>query len=135
MIIPNDTVVAVADGQSLRLFRNKAAEPHITLEAMPDPSLDIRNEGSGMRHRSTSANPDRSRLAEDDHAASVAGYLNSRVLAGEVGKLVVIADPRTLGEMRKHFHTALTSALIGEIAKDLAGQSVESIKEALGRAS
>jgi protein required for attachment to host cells len=135
MIIPNDTVIAVADGQSLRLFRNKAAEPYIALEAMPDASIEIRNEGSGMRHRSTGANPDRSRLAEDDHAASVASYLNRQVIAGEVGQLVVIADPRTLGEMRKHFHPAVASALVGEIAKDLTGQSVESIKAALVKAS
>ncbi len=134
MIIPNGTTVAVADGGKLRLFRNKGAEPHIVLEALPEPEIESHNEGSGSRHRSTSANPDRSRLAEDDHASSTAGYLNRQVLDGKVEKLIVIADPRSLGEMRKHFHAATVAILIGEIAKDLAGHSIDAIKETLGKA-
>lgn len=134
MIIPNDTHVAIADGAALRLFRNRAAEPHIDLEALPEPAIEARNEGSGGRHRNTGANPDRSRLAEDDHAFSVAAYLNGQVLSGAIGRLVIVADPRTLGEMRRHFHPALVQALLGEIARDLTGHSVESIRDALGRA-
>ena len=80
------------------------------------------------------ANPDRSRLAEDDHASSIAAYLNHQVLAGKIGKLVVIADPRTLGEMRRHFHAATTAVLVGEIAKDLTGHPVDAIKETLVKA-
>jgi len=134
MIVPNDTTVAVADGGKLRMFRNKGAEPHVILEAMPDAHIESHNEGSGGRHRSVAANPDRSRLAEDDHAASTAAFLNQQVLGGKIGKLIVVADPRTLGELRKHLHAATKSHLVGEIAKDLAGHSVEAIKEALVKA-
>jgi len=31
MILPNETTVAVVDGEKLRLFRNKGMEPHIKL--------------------------------------------------------------------------------------------------------
>ena len=31
MILPNDTTVAVVDGEKLRLFRNKGMEPRIQL--------------------------------------------------------------------------------------------------------
>lgn len=134
MIVPNDTMIAVADGGKLRLFRNKGAEPHITLDEVPDAHIESHNEGSGSRHRSAAANPDRSRLAEDDHASSTASYLNQQVLGGKIAKLIVVADPRTLGEMRKHFHAATKSVLVGEIAKDLAGHSVDAIKEALVKA-
>lgn len=134
MILPNDTTVAVADGRKLRLFRNKGVEPHIDLVALDGPEIDAGNQGSGVRHRSTSANPDDARLAEDDFAAAAAAYLNRSALAGDISSLYVIADPRTLGEMRRHFHEAVRSKLVGELAKDLAGHTVEGIEAALGRA-
>jgi protein required for attachment to host cells len=31
MILPDETTVAVVDGEKLRLFRNKGMEPHIKL--------------------------------------------------------------------------------------------------------
>lgn len=134
MIIPIDTLVAVADGTKCRLFRNRGAEPHVVLHELPEVDIDSHNVGSGTRHRSATANPDRSRLEEDDHASSASALLNRMVLEGKVENLVLIADPRTLGEMRKQFHAATSAILIGEIAKDLTGHSVEAITDALGKA-
>ena len=133
MILPNDATVAVADGEKLRLFRNKGMEPNIRLVALEPPEIAAVNQGSGMRHRSTPANPDDSRLDEDDFAAAAAGYLNRQVLEGRIGTLYVIADPRTLGEMRRHYHHEVRSRLIGELAKDLKGHTVEAIVAALAR--
>ncbi|MDX8449469.1 MULTISPECIES: host attachment protein [Mesorhizobium] len=45
--------------------------------------------------------PNATRLREDDFAASIASYLNRRVREEACEHLLVIADPRTLGEMRK----------------------------------
>lgn len=131
MILPNDTTVAVADGSKMRLFRNKGIEPSIRLVAMPDPDVDAVNQGSGGRHRSLSLNPDAGRLKEDDFAAAAAEYLNRQVLAGEIGAFFVIADPRTLGEMRRHFHDSVRAKLVGDLAKDLTGHSTEAIAAAL----
>lgn len=39
MILPNDAIVAVVDGERLRLFRNKGLEPHIRLVAIETPDL------------------------------------------------------------------------------------------------
>jgi protein required for attachment to host cells len=58
MILPNDTMVAVADGEKLRLFRNKGMEPHIELAEEAADGVQAANQGSGGRHRSSSANPD-----------------------------------------------------------------------------
>lgn len=131
MIMPNDTTVAVVDGTKMRLFRNKGVEPHISLVALADPELDPANHGSGGRHRSAAANPDDSRLAEDDFAAAAADYLNRQVLEGGIGALYIIADPRTLGEMRRNFHATVTSKLVGELAKDLTGHSIDAIEATL----
>ena len=133
MILPNETTVAVVDGENLRLFRNKGHEPHIELVALPDPDIAADNQGSGRRHRNTTANPDAGRLAEDNFAAAVAGYLNRQVLAGSIADLFVIADPRTLGEMRLHFHDSLKAKLVGDLAKDLTARSVTDIAETLAR--
>lgn len=133
MILPNDTTVAVADGAKMRLFRNKGVEPQIRLVALPDPEIGAANQGSGGRHRSIAGNPDAGRLAEDNHAAAAAEYLNRQVLAGDIGALFVVADARTLGEMRRHFHEALQAKLVGDLAKDLTGHTAEAIAEALAK--
>lgn len=134
MILPNGTTVAVVDGETLRLFRNKAHEPGIDLVALDRPAIDHAKRGSGGRHRSSSANPDRARLAEDAFAAAATDYLNRQAVAGAFSRLVVVADPRTLGEMRRHYHEALVSRLAGDIALDLAGRDKDAIEAALRRA-
>jgi protein required for attachment to host cells len=134
MILPNDTTIAVVDGKKLRLFRNRGVEPRIQLVEESAAGIQPANQGSGARHRSTSANPDRSRLEEDDFAASTAAHLNRLMLDGEIVSLFVIADPRTLGEMRRHFHDVTRENLVGDMAKDLTGSSVETIENALARA-
>jgi protein required for attachment to host cells len=134
MILPNDTTIAVVDGEKLRLFRNKGMEPHIKLTEEVVAGIRPSNQGSGARHRSTTANPDRWRLEEDDFAASAAAHLNRLVLDGAIASLFIIADPRTLGELRRHFHDATRECLIGELARDLTDSSVGKIEAALARA-
>ena len=134
MILPNGTLVAVLDGTSMRLFRNKGHEPHVELAALDVPDLSQLNSGSGGRHRSSAANPDDSRLSEDNFAASAAAYLNSEALAGRVDHALVIADPRTLGELRKHFHETLSTKLVGELARNLAHHTPSEIEAAVASA-
>jgi protein required for attachment to host cells len=131
MILPNGTVVAVVDGERMRLFCNRGHEPHIELIELPKLHPAAAGAGSGGRHHSSTANPDSYRLREDDFAAAAAGYLNREALAGAFEHVLIIADPRTLGELRKHFHASLTAKLVGELGKDLAAQSVEAIKDAI----
>ena len=89
---------------------------------------------SGARHQSSSANPDDSQVEEDSFAAGIADLLNRRVLDGKIANLIVIAAPRTLGELRKHYHKELSAKLVGEIAKDLTGQSVQDIEKSIAAA-
>jgi protein required for attachment to host cells len=131
MIVPNDAVIAVIDGKRLRLFRNKGHEPHVDLVQLEEPTPEPTNAGSGTHHHSSLANPDSRRMKEDDFAAAAAGYLNREVLQGRIRQLIVIADPRSLGELRRHFHSALTERLLAEIDKDLTGQSTDEIQAIL----
>jgi hypothetical protein len=40
-------------------------------------------------------------------------------------------DPRTFGELRKHYHKSLSAILVGEIEKDLTGHNIQDIEKAL----
>ena len=131
MQLPKGAILAVADGEKLSLFRNSGDETHPKLAALPDAEVGTDNKGSGGRHHSSSANPDDKRLDEDGFAAGVAALLNKRVLGGHVEHLVIIADPKTLGEMRKHYHAKLSAVLLKEIAKDLTGHSAGDIEKTL----
>lgn len=134
MQLPKGTTVAVADGERLSLFRNSGDEAHPKLTAVTEPDIDTSNKGSGGRHHSSSANPDDKRLDEDSFASGIAALLNKRVVDGHIKDLVVIADPKTLGEMRKHYHAKLSGALLKEIPKDLTGHSAADIEKTLAAA-
>jgi len=134
MILPHGTIVAVADGAVLKLFRNQGTEPEINLVEFAHPAVVPTNPGSGSRHRSDSSNPDPHRKAEDGFAAASATQLNHLALDGSLERLFVIADPRTLGELRKHFHPTLQTKIVGELHKDLTDHSVHDIVIAIRHA-
>ena len=134
MLLPNGTTIAVVDGTKLHLYENSGDEANPSLKALAEPGISGDNKGSGGRHHSSSANPDDSRLEEDSYAAATAAWLNQQVLSGNIGQLVVIAAPKTLGELRKHFHKKLEEKLLGELSKDLTGHSISEIAAALTKA-
>jgi protein required for attachment to host cells len=96
MVLPTGATVAVADGETVRLFHNTGVKPGVHLveitAAPPTPA----HAGSGAHHHTGSANPDRRRLVEDDFAAAMAAFLNKLSLDGTIEHMVVVSDPRTL---------------------------------------
>lgn len=134
MNIPQGTIVAVADGEILNLFRNTGTEEAPSLTAIPDVDVSTENTGSGGRHHSSSANPDASQQSEDSFAAGIVEILNRRVLSHRIENLIIVAAPRTLGELRKHYHKALSAILLGEIAKDLTGHSTADVEKTIAAA-
>lgn len=131
MQLSNGTIIAVCDGEKLNLFRNKGNEQSPELVSMNVDEVDTDNKSSGGRHQSSAANPDRSQIEEDSFAAGAANVLNGLVLGGKAQQLVIVAAPRTLGEMRKHYHAKLEQVSKLELAKDLTGHSTAEITKAL----
>ncbi len=129
MKIPNGATIAVADGELLNLFRNGGDEASPKLTALPKAAISTENMGSGGRHQSSSANPSDSQQNEDSFAAGTAEMLNKRVLDGDITHLIIVAAPRTLGELRKHYHKSLSAVLVGEVAKDLTGHSIADVEK------
>ncbi|MGI4817715.1 host attachment family protein [Brevundimonas sp.] len=126
MNLPTNALVAVVDGENLRLFRNTGTATDVQLKGIETPALEERVSGSAGRI-SSDANPDNDTQAEDGHAMSVAEALNGWALKNKFDKLVVIAAPKTMGELRKHWHKEVEGAIIGEITKTLTNASPEDI--------
>jgi protein required for attachment to host cells len=127
MILPTGTTVAVADGETIRLFHNTGVKPGVHLVEITAAPPTSAHSGPGARHRTGSANPDGRRLVEDDFASATAAFLNKLSLDGTIEHLVVVSDPRTLGEMRKHFNRDLRGKILGELPKDFSHRPLEDI--------
>lgn len=132
MKLPKGTLVAVVDGEKLALFEN-TGQQEVTLSARPAPAIEDRASGAAGR-LSSEANPDNDTQAEDGFAMGVADVLNKWVLTNKVDNLLVIAAPKTLGQLRKGWHKETENKLVGEIAKDLTGHSTDDIAAAIEKA-
>ncbi|MGE4323836.1 MAG: host attachment family protein, partial [Sphingobium sp.] len=140
MQIEHDAVVLVADGRKLLFFRNKgdAAYPRLEAEAVTSQHNPAdREQSSDAAGRSSSPQGGRQSsmeevdfhdLEEQRFAADAVAILNRRALGNDYEKLIIVAPPPALGEMRKHYHKAVENRLIGEIAKDLVNHPVPDIE-------
>ena len=135
MKLPANAHVAIVDGQRFVLMRNCGTGDAPTLEFEEEPDVTDMGESGAFGHHDTDAKSDNSRTMDKlDHAAGVAGWLNRAVLTHKVAQLLVVADPDTLGEMRRHYHKTLEAALIGEIDKQLTGMPGPDIEKAIAAA-
>ncbi len=131
MQLPHGVIVALVDGKHFELHRNSGDEASPDLSAMETPNLDESNKGGGAGRDSSSANPTGHQIDEDAHAAAATEWLNQQVLGHKIEKLVIVASPRTLGEMRRHYHKQLEVALVADLSKDLIGKSGAELVAAL----
>ena len=126
MQLPHGAHVAVADGERFVLFRNDGDAAIINLVDAVSPEVET--------SKRSGASPEVRDLDERGHAAGVAALLNKRVLDNDIEKLLIVADPHTLGVMRGHYHGELEKRLIGEIAKTLTNADTAQIEQAISAA-
>ena len=144
MQVPHNTMVMVADGKKMLFFRNEgdAEFPKLEVERkrehddLADAELRTAKAGrtfdaSGGAGRSAYEETDFHQLAEERFAAESADMLKRWALRNDFESLIVVAPPKTLGEMRKHYHKEVEKRLTGEIAKDLTGHPVPEIEKIL----
>ena len=132
MKLPHNAHVALLDGESFTLFRNDGQIFEPKLAEVTRPKLDPTNFSAGVRHQDDiGQHRGRTQLDELAHGAAATAWLNAKAIAGEIEALLVIADPKTLGEMRQHYHTELTQRIVGEIDKTLTGQPIAKIEAAI----
>jgi protein required for attachment to host cells len=147
MEIANSTCVLVTDGRKSLFFRNlgDAEFPRLALlRSWEDDNPADREQGTGPPGRtfaSLLAGTGRSAKAETDFheqeearfTARMAEFLCKQALAHEIGDLIVVAPPRTLGLLRKHYHKAVKGRIVAEIGKDLVKHPVDEIERLIGR--
>jgi protein required for attachment to host cells len=133
----------VADGKKSLFFRNEGDGdfPHLIVERKDghsDPEdREIKSDAPGRAFssvgsdRSAYEETDFHQLEEERFAAETAEVLKQRALRNEYDSLIVVAPPRTLGALRKHYHKEVEKRLAGEIAKDLTGHPVAEIERIL----
>lgn len=151
MQVPHNAFVVVADGRKMLFLRNEgdAVHPNLQVEKkLVDKHNPNHHEqasdlaGGAMGTRTAGAQwgggnmeeVDFHQLEEDRFAAETAQLLKERALRNDFESLIIIAPPRTLGELRKHYHKEVSERLKGEIDKDLTGHTVPQIEQALLKA-
>lgn len=132
MKVPHKAQVALVDGERFVVLRNDGQIHEPKLAKVAEPDLEATNFSAGVKHQDhvgqRTGSTDLNELA---HGAAVAEWLNAKAIAGEYDDLVIIADPKTLGEMRRHYHVELKNRLAGEIDKTLTSEPLERIEKAL----
>jgi protein required for attachment to host cells len=135
MKCPHNAHVAVVDGERFLLLRNEGQIFEPKLKVVAEPDLEATNYSAGVKHQDEGGQRHgRTDLEELAHAAAASEWLNARAIEGEIGDLLVIADPKSLGEMRRHYHKELQARLVGELDKALAGEPLPMLEKAIANA-
>ena len=141
MRLSHNSLVVVADGRKALFFRNEGDNEHPNLKVMEaseqsnpahrEQATDLAGQQSSPQGdgRGAYQTVDYHQQQEDRFAADTADRLKSGALANEYDHLVIVAPPRTLGELRKHYHGEVERRIAGEIAKDLTGHPVDQIEK------
>lgn len=145
MDIPHKAWVLVADGERFVVFENHGDADLLDLrtvgaEAISNPPDRLqgsdrpgRLSDNGVNQKSSVAETDWHVIEKVHFAERAAGLLKDWALRKRFDDLVVIADPRTLGTLRKHYHAAVSNKVRAEIDKDFTHLPVNEIETALAR--
>lgn len=137
MNLRHDALVLVADGQKFLLLRNDGdvRTPSLKLVVSHDrrgvPSRAMGSDAPGRVFSGAGGTPsavdgtDLHQQAEDRFAADAATVLDRH--AGDGHDLIVVAPPRTLAELRRHYSRAVSARLVAEVDKDLTKHPVDQI--------
>ncbi|HSM19449.1 MAG TPA: host attachment protein [Hyphomicrobiales bacterium] len=129
---PTRSWIVVADGASARIFENHgpgkglSARPAEEMHHATPPSRDIDADRPGRSHDRmgpgrhameppTDAHREEKRRFADD----LARHLNEAAQGGSFDRLILVAAPKTLGDLRQALGKAAAAKLDGELAKDL----------------
>ena len=126
MQLPANAHVAIVDGETFKLVRNGGTSDAPKLSPVDAPAVDDEHRASGGRHNANVEKQGHS-MEEVGHAMGVVEALNHMAKTNKIEALVVIADPKTLGELRKGYHGALEKLVVKEIAKTLGNSDAAQI--------
>lgn len=135
MKVPPNALVALANGERFVLLRNNGGVFDPKLERISELDLELTNFSAGVRHQDPAGQRNGSSdIDELAHGAAIAEYLNKFALKNQLQEIVIAADSKTLGQIRKHCHKELEKLIVGEVAKDLINSPLPEIERILADA-
>ncbi len=139
--ITKGTWVLVTDSEKALFLENQVdgEDPHLTVvkKTEQDNPSDLeqsanrpgRMHDGGPGQRSALDDTDWHELAKERFAADLSDLLYERAHRGDFQKLVLVASPQILGELRKNLHVTVTDKVIGEVAKTLSNHPINEIED------
>lgn len=139
------THVVVADSEKLLIFENAGDTeiPVFRVERKQEQDNPPTHEQGANRpgryhdgpspHRSAVGETDWHRLGKERFADEIADLLYRRVHAGTMERIVLVAAPLILGELRQKLHKEVAERIVAEIDKTLTNHPVHEIETILNR--
>ena len=136
-----NTWIVVADGEKVLYLRNETDGENPNFEVVrketQDNPKDIDQSANRPGRVGQSANPGKSayddtdwhELAKERFAAELAEDLYKRAHAGEFDRLVLVASPQILGQLREELHQEVTDRIVAEVDKTLTNHPVHEIEK------
>ncbi len=141
--LEHDMFVVVADGEKALFLRNEGDALYPNLEVVREireENPPTREQGSDRPgrfndgpsvHRSAVADTDWHRAQKEKFADDIADRLYRLAHRGDFDKLVIVAPPLVLGEMRRKLHKEVSDRIVGEVPKTLTNHPVYEIEKLL----
>ncbi|MBR1155062.1 host attachment family protein [Bradyrhizobium sp. JYMT SZCCT0428] len=138
--IPHNALILVGDGQKALFLRNKGTAHQVRLvveriiERDNPPTREQGTDRPGRSNasvgvgRSAMEETDWHHIAEERFAGELADALYRHAHANLFQKLVIIAPPKVLGNLRKALHAEVIARVIAEIPKELTSHPVVEIE-------
>lgn len=140
------TWVLVADSEKALFLENTtdAQNPNLKVRRKDEQENPSDREQSANRpgrfndgpsvHRSAVDDTDWHQLAKERFASDLADRLYKMAHKGKFDRLVLVAAPEVLGELRKNLHKEVADCVVGEVAKNLTNHETSKIEEMVKKA-
>lgn len=142
--LPHGGMILIADGKKALFLRNAGDErfPNLQIEsafeqenpATWEQGADRPGRGfarAGTNRRSSVQTTDWHDLSKHRFARKAAATMESLLRNRAIKKIIVVAPPRTLADLRQAFHQDVKTRIVAEFAKDLTRCRLDEIERYL----
>ena len=138
--VPHNALVLVGDGQKALFLRNKGNPRRVALaveQILERDNPPTREQGTDRPGRASASvgaarsamdEADWHHIAKERFAGELAEALYRHARANRFEKLVIIAPPKVLGELRKAFHPEVAGRIAAELSKELTSHPIAEIE-------
>jgi protein required for attachment to host cells len=142
-VLTNGTWVLIADGEKALFLRNRVDAIAPTLDVVRKSENDNpsnleqstdrpgRKQDAGAGQRSAMEDTDWHRLSKERFAHDLADILYKYAHRGAFDRIVLVAAPHVLGDLRDQLHKEVREKVVAEVAKDLTHHPLDKVETML----